>query len=128
MEDVLNRIAAQTGLSVDTVKEAVGHILTYMKAEGTDPAVDTMIAETPGASDAILAAANGGGGGGMMGGVMGAFGGGIMALGSKLMGLGLDMGQIRMIATELVTFAREHAGADTVDRVIATTPGLSQFA
>lgn len=127
MDEVLNRIAAETGLSTEKAREAVGHILTYMKAEGTDPAVDTMIADTPGAADAILSAGDSGGGG-LMGGVMGAFGGGIMALGSKLMGMGLDMGQIRMIATELVAFAKQHAGAETVDRVIATTPGLSQFA
>lgn len=126
MEEVLNRIAAETGLTHDKAKEAVGHILAYMKAEGTDPAVETMIAETPGANEAIAAA--GGGGGGMLGSVMGAFGGGIMALGAKLMGLGLDMGQIRMIATELITYAKANAGDETVDRVIATTPGLAQFA
>ena len=125
MEEVLNRIATETGLTPEKAKEAVGHILAYMKAEGTDPAVETMIAETPGASEAIAAA---GGGGGMLGSVMGAFGGGIMALGAKLMGLGLDMGQIRMIATELITYAKAHAGEETVDRVIATTPGLAQFA
>lgn len=127
MEEVLNRISAETGLTPEKAKIAVGHILTYMKTEGTDPAVEKMIAETPGANEAILAAGEGGGGG-LLGSVMGAFGGGIMALGSKLMGLGLDMGQIRMIATELITFAKQHAGAETVDRVIATTPGLSQFA
>ncbi|RYE86658.1 MAG: DUF2267 domain-containing protein [Hyphomicrobiales bacterium] len=124
MEEVLNRIAAETGLTQDKAKEAVGHILAYMKAEGTDPAVETMIAETPGANEAIAAA----GGGGMLGSVMGAFGGGIMALGAKLMGLGLDMGQIRMIASELITYAKANAGDETVDRVIATTPGLAQFA
>ena len=124
MEEVLNRIATETGLTPEKAKEAVGHILAYMKAEGTDPAVETMIAETPGASEAIAAA----GGGGMLGSVMGAFGGGIMALGAKLMGLGLDMGQIRMIATELITYAKANAGDETVDRVIATTPGLAQFA
>ena len=126
MEEVLNRIAAETGLTPEKALEAVGHILNYMKNEATDPSVETMIAETPGAEAAIAAA--GGGGSGLMGSVMGAFGGGIMALGAKLMGMGLDMGQIRMIATELVTFAKAHAGAETVDRVIATTPGLSQFA
>ena len=124
MEEVLNRIATETGLTPEKAKEAVGHILAYMKAEGTDPAVETMIAETPGASEAIASA----GGGGLLGSVMGAFGGGIMALGAKLMGLGLDMGQIRMIATELITYAKQSAGDETVDRVIATTPGLAQFA
>lgn len=127
MEEVLNRIAAETGLTPETAKLAVGHILTYMKAEGTDPAVEKMIDETPGANEAILAA-SGGGSGGLLGSVVGAFGGGIMALGSKLMGLGLDMGQIKLVGAELIAYAKQHAGAETVDRVIATTPGLSQFA
>jgi hypothetical protein len=37
------------------------------------------------------------------------------------------MGQIRQVAMELVAYAKANAGAETVDRVIATTPGLSQF-
>ena len=123
MEDLINRIAAETGLSTDAAQKAVGHIFAYMKAEGTDPAVGTMLAETPGAQAAIDSVGEGGGGG-----IMSMFGAGIMGLGSKLMGLGLDMGQIRLVATELVGYAKAHAGAETVDRVIATTPGLSQFA
>ncbi|KQT45228.1 hypothetical protein ASG43_13160 [Aureimonas sp. Leaf454] len=121
MDELLNRIAAETGLSTDDARKAVGHILAYMKAEGTDPAVGKMLEETPGAQAAIDSVGESGGG------IMSFFGGGIMALGSKLMGLGLDMGQIRQVATELVAYAKAHAGAETVDRVIATTPGLSQF-
>lgn len=121
MDEILNRIAAETGLSADAARQAIGHILAYMQAEGTDPAVGEMIEGTPGAKDAIASVGSSGGGGGF-------FGGGIMGLGSKLMGLGLDMGQIRMIAMELVAFAKANAGAETVDRVIATTPGLAQFA
>lgn len=115
MDEILNRIAAETGLSTESARQAIGHVLAYMEAEGTDPAVGTMLDATPGAKEAIASAGDAGGGG-------------IMGLGSKLMGLGFDMGQIRMVAMELVAFAKAHAGADTVDRVIATTPGLAQFA
>lgn len=120
MDDILNRIAAETGLSTDAARQAIGHILAYMQAEGTDPAVGKMLDETPGAKDAIASVGEAGGGG--------MFGGGIMGLGSKLMGLGLDMGQIRMVAMELVSYAKANAGTETVDQVIATTPGLAQFA
>lgn len=115
MDEILNRIAAETGLSTQSAQQAIGHVLAYMQAEGTDPAVGKMIEETPGATEALATAGEAGGGG-------------IMGLGSKLMGLGLDMGQIRMVAMEFVAFAKAHAGAETVDRVIATTPGLAQFA
>ncbi|KQT66293.1 MULTISPECIES: hypothetical protein [unclassified Aureimonas] len=115
MDEILNRIAAETGLSTDAARQAIGHILAYMQAEGTDPAVGQMLEATPGASEALAASGEAGPGG-------------IMGLGSKLMGLGLDMGQMRLVATELVAFAKTHAGAETVDRVIATTPGLAQFA
>jgi hypothetical protein len=123
MQELLNRIAAETGLTSEQAMQAVGHILLYIKTEGTDPSVETMIDGTPGANEAIVQAggASGADGAGM-------FGGGIMALGSKLMGLGLDMGGIQTVARELVSFARQHAGQEAVDRVIQTTPGLSQFA
>lgn len=120
MQEMLNRIAAETGLSPDKAMQAVGYILLYIKTEGTDPSVETMIDQTPGANEAIIQA-----GGSDSGGM---FGGGVMALGSKLMGLGLDMGGIQTVARELVSFARQNAGQETVDRVVQTTPGLAQFA
>ncbi|GGE24122.1 hypothetical protein GCM10011390_49420 [Aureimonas endophytica] len=124
MQELVSRIAAETGLTPERALEAVGQILLYIKTEGSDPAIDTMIEETPGANEAIVQAGTTGTqeGGGLFG------GGGIMALGSRLMALGLDMGGIGTVSRELVAFARQHAGSDVVDRVIATTPGLSQFA
>ncbi len=127
MQELLDRIAAETGLGPDKARDAVGHILAYIKTESTDPSAAAMIDATPGGNEAI--AAVGGDAGEAAGdGMFGGGGGGIMALGSKLMGLGLDMNGMKTVGTELVAFAREHAGAEAVDRVIATTPGLSQFA
>ena len=51
-----------------------------------------------------------------------------MAVGTKLMGLGLGMGQIQDIARELFKFGRDKIGADKITAIIAETPGLSQFA
>lgn len=119
MDELLARIAADAGISQATAERAVGHILAYIKAEGSGAEVGRMIDATPGAKEAMAGAGEDDGGG--------MFGGGIMALGSKLMGLGLDMGQIRTIAEELVAFARAHAGESTVDKAIASVPGLSQF-
>ena len=116
MSDLFNRIAATAEISESDARSAVGHILTYMKAESDDPAVGSMIDGTPGAADALVAVGDDS-----------YSGGGIMALGAKLMGLGLDMGQIRQVAEELVADAKRNAGSETVDQAIASVPALAQF-
>jgi hypothetical protein len=55
-------------------------------------------------------------------------GGGIMGLGQQLMSQGLGMSEISTLAKETIAVARQHAGDETVDQVIASVPGLSQFA
>jgi hypothetical protein len=51
-----------------------------------------------------------------------------MALGTRLMGLGLSMGEIQGIARELIGFGRDQIGVDHMAEIIAGTPGLNQFA
>ena len=50
-----------------------------------------------------------------------------MAVLGKLQGIGLGMGQIQSVTKETVNFAREKAGEDVVNDIIASIPGLSQF-
>lgn len=115
MTELWDRIAASAETDADTARTAVGHILSYMQSESSDPAVAKMIAETPGASDAMAAAGETD------------YSGGIMALGAKLMGLGLDMGQIRSAAEELVAYSKSTAGEDTVNQAIQSVPALAPF-
>jgi hypothetical protein len=115
MNELWNRIAASAETDAETAKVAVGHILSYMKAESSDPAIGRMIEETPGAGDALAAAGDAD------------FSGGIMALGAKLMGLGLDMGQIRSTAEELVAYSKSTAGEETVNQAIHSVPALAPF-
>ena len=55
-------------------------------------------------------------------------GGGLMAVGTRLMGLGLDVSEIQSIARELFRFGRDKIGAEHMSEIISGTPGLSQFA
>ena len=80
-----------------------------------------LIDSIPGAEAAIAASGSGGGLGRLMG-------GGLMALGTRLMGLGLGIGEIQTIARELFRFGRDKIGADQMGEIVAGTPGLSQFA
>jgi hypothetical protein len=43
------------------------------------------------------------------------------------MAAGLSMGQVQSVTREIVAYAREKAGEDTVGEVVGAIPGLSQF-
>lgn len=126
MEELIKRIEAAVGIDAETAQKAVGAILNFLKSEGPQGQVQEMLAAMPGAEIFMEMAANDGGGGGLLGGLMGG-GGGIMGLGSKLMGMGLDMGQISQVSKETVGFARENGAGASVDEIVNAIPGLSQF-
>ncbi len=112
-ENAFETMADTVGVTPAEAREAAGHILAFMQAESDDPAVSRMISETPGAPEALAEA--------------GPAADGIMALGAKLMGLGLDMAQMRAMGEALILHARAHAGDDTVDQAVASVPAIGQF-
>jgi len=116
MTALSERIASAADIDEGTAQQAIGFILAFMREESDDPAVAEMIGKTPGAAEASASV-----------GEVEFGGAGIMGLGAKLMGLGLDMGQIRSVAEELVADARVQAGDETVNQAIASVPALAQF-
>ena len=125
MEELIGRITGKTGLDESTARQAVRIILSFLYEEGDREKVVALAGKIPGAADYIEggdpdAAETLGGFGGLMG-------GGAMAILGKLQALGLGMGQIQAVTQETVSFARERAGDDIVDDVVASIPGLSQF-
>ncbi|SIR17459.1 Protein of unknown function VcgC/VcgE [Rhizobium sp. RU20A] len=129
MSELVNRVVENIGISPEKAEKAVGMILGFLQREAADGPVAQMIEAIPGASE-LVAKYNGegSGGGGLLGGLMSAFGGGgVMALGQQLMSQGLGMAEISGLAKETIAYAREKAGSDVVDEVVASVPGLSQF-
>ncbi len=131
MSDLVTRVADAVGIDAALAEKAIGMMLGFLQREAADGPVAKMIEAIPGASD-LVAKYNGegsGGGGGLLGGLLSAVGagGGVMALGQQLMSQGLGMGEITGLAKETIAVAREHAGSDVVDEVVASVPGLSQF-
>ena len=124
MDELIARLSAAAGVDAEMAKKAIGMILGFLRKEAPGDAVESMIAQTPGAEAAIAEA---GGGGGVMGALGGMMGGGVMALGGQLMGAGFDMGQIQTIGRELFAYGREKAGEETMGQIISQVPGLSQF-
>ena len=121
MDELIGRLAVKAGIDNAVAEKAIGIILDFLRNEGPGEKVQALIDTIPGAETAIAASGNDGGLGRLMG-------GGLMAVATKLMGLGLGMGDIQNVARELFTFGRDKVGADQMGEIIAGTPGLSQFA
>jgi len=120
MEELYAQLESTVGISRDKAEKAVAIILGFLKQAGPPDKVADLMEKLPG-SDAIETPSGGMLGG--MGGMMGA-----MAAFNSLTSAGLDMDEIKGVTRQLVSFAKQHAGDELVDDVIASIPGLSQFA
>jgi hypothetical protein len=121
MDELTGRLAAKAGIENAVAEKTIGIILGFLRSEGPSDKVQSLIDSIAGAEAAIAASSSGGGLGSLMG-------GGLMAVGTRLMGLGLGIGEIQNIARELLRFGRDKIGADRMGEIVAATPGLSQFA
>ena len=121
MDELIGQLAAKAGIDNAVAEETIGIVLGFLRSEGPSDKVQALIDQIPGA-EAAIAASNGNGG------LFGLMGGGLMALGTRLMALGLGMNEIQNVARELFQFGRNKIGADQMGEIISGTPGLSQFA
>ncbi|HWW50071.1 MAG TPA: DUF2267 domain-containing protein [Xanthobacteraceae bacterium] len=120
MEELVQQLTEKVGIDKDVAEKSIGHILSFLQKEGPSDAVQDLINQLPGAEELISSVSGGGGLASLMG-------GGLMALGTKLMGLGLSMSDIQSVARELFKFGREKIGNDRMNEIVSGTPGLSQF-
>ena len=121
MDELTGRLAAKAGIDSAVAEKTIGIMLGFLRNEGPADKVQALIDNIPGAEAVIAASGSGGGLSRLMG-------GGLMALGAKLMGLGLGMAQIQNIARELFRFGRDKIGADQMGEIIAGTRGLKELA
>jgi hypothetical protein len=121
MDELVDRIVANVGVDRSVAEKSVGIIFDFLSKEGPTDQVHALLDQLPGANAAI-AAARADDAGGLFGSM-----GGIMGVGSRLMSAGLGMGEIQGVTRELIAYAREKAGDDAVNSIVADVPGLSQF-
>jgi hypothetical protein len=121
MDELIGQLAAKAGIEKTVAEKTIGIMLNFLKNEGPPRQVQALIDGIPGAEAAIAASRAGGGLSRLMG-------GGLMAVGTRLMGLGLGITDIQAIARELFRFGRDKIGADQMSTIVAGTPGLSQLA
>jgi hypothetical protein len=134
MENLVARVATAADISPDVARKAVALIGDFIQREAPEEAVNELFEKAPAFPSIIASSTQTGGQGmgkdlkGLMGVAAGAMGGGgLMALGSELLALGLDMEQIQTIGKEVFAYAREVAGDQVVGEISASIPGLSQF-
>ncbi|WP_024508830.1 hypothetical protein [Bradyrhizobium sp. ARR65] len=120
MDELVGELVTKAGIDRSIAERTVGIILGFLRSEGPSDKVQALIDKIPGAEAAIAASSSGG--------LSRLMGGGLVAAGTKLMGLGLGMVEIQNVARELLQFGRDKLGADQMGEIIAETPGLSQFA
>ena len=125
MDELINRITTNSGVDADTAREAVRIILSFLFQQGDRDKVAALAKSIPGAEQYLEATEDDSAS--LLGGLGGLMGGGAMAVLGKLQGIGLGMGQIQSVTKETVSFAREKAGEDVVNDIVASIPGLSQF-
>jgi hypothetical protein len=111
----------KAGIDSAVAEKTIGIVLGFLRNEGPSDKVQALIDQIPGAEAAIAASSSNGGFSRLMG-------GGLMAVGTRLMALGLGMNEIQGVARELFRFGRDKIGADQMGEIISGTPGLSQFA
>jgi len=120
MDELIARLATKAGIDNAVAERAIGVVLSFLRSEGPSDKVQALIDQIPNAEAAIAASNNTG--------LAKLMGGGLMAVGTKLIGLGLGMSEIQNVAREFFRFGRDKIGADQMGEIIAGTPGLSQFA
>jgi hypothetical protein len=119
MDELIALLATKAGIEDAVAEKTIGIILDFLRNGGPSEKVQVLIDRIPGAEAAIAASdkANG----------IKLMGGGLMAAGTRLMGLGLGIGDIQNVARELFRFGGDKIGAEQMSEIIAGTPGLSQL-
>jgi hypothetical protein len=117
MDELLDRLVANVGVDRGVAEKAVGIILAFLLSEGPSDKIQALVEQMPGAESAMQSA-SGAGGFGM---------GGIMGVGTKLMAIGLGMDQMQGVTREVIAYAREKLGEDSVGEIVGSIPGLGQF-
>jgi hypothetical protein len=118
MDELVDRLVANVGVSRTAAEQSIGIILDFLKNEGPPDKVQALLDKLPG-SEIYLQSDAGGDGGMVMSGVMGA--------GMRMMSAGLSMDQVQAVTRETIAYVREKAGEDAVGEIVSAVPGLAQF-
>lgn len=113
MEEIIERVAAQTGIAADVVRNALGIVVRFLARAAPQERIAALADKLPGL-DAMTAEA-------------GAGAGDILGVLNELAESGLGLGEIQKVLGAFLDEARARVGADEIDALIASIPALRQF-
>jgi hypothetical protein len=123
MHELIRQVSGDAGVTPETAEQAVKIVLRFLDRDGPSDKVRDLAAQL-GLSDLLD---GGESRRGLLGGISGMMGGGAMAAFAELSSAGLDMSEIQTLTSSFVGYAREKAGPEIVDEIVASIPGLEQF-
>src|SRR5258708_36398301 len=100
MDELIGRLATNASIDNAVAEKTVGIILGFLRSEGPSDSVQALIDHIPGAEAAIDASKSGG--------LSRLMGGGLIAVGTRLMGLGHGMSDIQTIARDIFRYCRDN--------------------
>jgi hypothetical protein len=131
MDDLIASLATRTGIAPETIRKALGALLTFLKGQLGPEACDRLQAAVPGASEMMAAfeAGQGTAGPGLLGTVANLAGnllGGRAGEGAKLLGMlsraGLDADQARAFLPQALEQLQGILPPDVLEKVRAVAP------
>lgn len=120
MDELLARIEARAGVTVTVARKAIGVIVSHLDRHAPPERMAEFYAAIPGSADLVEDKKPAG----LLGKM---FGGGLLGVYNDLRAAGLETGQMQEAGEELMAFARERVGAEAVDEILGSVPGLKQF-
>ncbi len=112
MDEIVDQIAATSGVDPATTRQAIGVIIGFISHEGPADAINRVMDAIPGARSL---------------GDEHAAGGGLLGVFNDLTALGLGMAQIQTLTRAFIGACRAKIGDQAVDEVVNGIPGLAQF-
>ena len=116
MQELIARISEKAGVDQELARKAIGIIFNFLNQSAPGDKMGLLLDAIPGARDLL------GPKDGAMAGIMGA-----MAAANEMTEAGLDLEQVQQVSRETLQYAREKAGEETVNDIVASIPGLSQY-
>src|SRR4051812_49157596 len=105
MDQFVAQLAAKAGIDRAVAEKTLGVVLGFLRDAGPADKVERLIDKIPGADRAVQASRDTAGPSALMG-------GGLLAVGTRLMSLGLGISEIQNVARELIRLGRDMIGAE----------------
>lgn len=121
MQELISRLVDAAGITPETAEKVIAIILSFLNKEAPDAAVGKLLDAIPGAQ-ALVESESGSGS------ILGGFGGmGAMGVLSELTSAGLSMGEVQTVTRQVIDYAREQVGEETLGEILGNIPGLDAF-